>query len=56
MYNRILTTSCYYGKVNFGILTTVYFFQSVLFPGNTKGGSTTVPLTSCLVWISLFGK
>jgi hypothetical protein len=25
-------------------------------PGNTKGGSITVQLTSCLVWISLFCK
>jgi hypothetical protein len=31
VYIRILTTRCYYEGVNFGIPTTVYIFQSVLF-------------------------
>ncbi len=41
-------------KGNFSIPRNVYIFQSMLFhcelvnPGNTKGGSITVPLTSCL--------
>ncbi len=31
IYIRILTTRCHQVRVNFGILTTVYIFQSVLF-------------------------
>jgi hypothetical protein len=30
--------------------------MSMLRPGNSKGGSITVQLTSCLFWISLFAN
>ncbi len=58
-YGNILTTRCHKVKVNFGILTTVYIFQSVLFhtcqPGSLYQIRTTGPQFAPF-WVLVFWR